>query len=186
VVSLGRIWDAGKQVRLLLGHEHKIPISIIGSEQHPDESRRCEASSRSLRPNVTFYGAQPHPRLAGTLSRASIYAATSRYEPFGLAPLEAALSRCALVVNDIPSFHEIWSDAACYFATNDAQSLAECIDSLASDPGLRNEYAARAYERARQRYTANGMVNGYLDLYRTLLSRNAHCQQPVPAGVALQ
>ena len=42
------------------------------------------------------------------LGRAAIYIATSRYEPFGLAPLEAALSRCALVANDIPSLRELW------------------------------------------------------------------------------
>ena len=49
------------------------------------------------------------------LSRAAIYIATSKYEPFGLAPLEAALSRCAIVANDIPSLREIWGDAALYF-----------------------------------------------------------------------
>ena len=38
-------------------------------------------------------------------SRASIYAATSRYEAFGMAPLEAAFSRCAIVAHDIPSPH---------------------------------------------------------------------------------
>jgi len=37
------------------------------------------------------------------------------YEPFGLAPLEAALSRCAIVANDIPSLREVWGSAAMYF-----------------------------------------------------------------------
>ena len=63
-------------------------------------------------------------------SRASIYAATSRYEPFGMAALEAALSRCALVANDIPSFREVWGEAALYFRANDASSLASLVRRL--------------------------------------------------------
>ena len=46
-----------------------------------------------------------------------MYAATARYEPFGMEVLEAALSRCAIIANDIPSFREIWGDDAIYFRT---------------------------------------------------------------------
>ena len=63
-------------------------------------------------------------------SRASIYAATARYEPFGIAPLEAAFSRCAIVANDIPSYREIWGESAIYFRTNCADSLAETMREL--------------------------------------------------------
>ena len=41
-----------------------------------------------------------------------------------MAAVEAAFSRCAIVANDIPSFREIWGDAAITSRENDAESLA--------------------------------------------------------------
>jgi glycogen(starch) synthase len=108
--------------------------------------------------------------LRALYSRASVYAATSRYEPLGMAPLDAAFSRCAIVANDIPSFREVWGDAALYFRTNDARSLAETLRQLDADRGLRHAYADRAYTRARERFTSKRMIDDYLELYRTLLS----------------
>jgi glycogen(starch) synthase len=170
VASVGRIWDAGKQLGLLLRHDHNIPVAIIGSDEHPDPALRSQTRPwRSLRSKVTFYGSQPHSGIASLLSRASIYAVTSRYEPFGLAPLEAALSGCALVANDIPSLREIWGSAAYYFESNDAQSLARAIEVLAFNPDLQKEYAGRALFRAHQRYTAQQMVENYLELYTSLV-----------------
>lgn len=118
---------------------------------------------------VLFRGPQTERQLAMLLSRASIYAATSRYEPFGLAPLEAALSRCALVANDMPSFREIWGDTALYFRRNDARDLGHAIERLRAEPELRATYANLAYYHARERFNSERMVNDYLDLYASLV-----------------
>jgi glycosyltransferase involved in cell wall biosynthesis len=105
------------------------------------------------------------------LSRASIYIATSKYEPFGLAPLEAALSRCAIVANDIPALREIWGDAALYFQSDDTASLEAALTQLQGDHELRAMYGNRAYERARMHYTAARMVEEYMQLYKALAER---------------
>src|SRR5216117_1652909 len=55
-------------------------------------------------------------------------------EPFGLAPLEAAFSRCALITNELPVFHELWGDAACYFRHNDPQDLEYVLGELSNSP----------------------------------------------------
>jgi glycosyltransferase involved in cell wall biosynthesis len=119
---------------------------------------------------VALKGPQTEAQLRALYSRAAIYAATSRYEPFGMAALEAALSRCAIVANDIPTFREIWGDAALYFEANDGTSLASIIRSLSEDRDLCRTYANRAYQRARERFTAKRMIDDYLDLYSSLLS----------------
>src|SRR5205085_2685803 len=118
-------------------------------------------------------GQQSEAELRQLFSRASVYAATSRYEPFGLAPLEAALSRCALVCNDIGPFREIWGDDAIFFQKNDACSLAAAIERLMDDAELRVAYANRAYHRARTRYTTERMVSDYLNLYQSLVHAQA-------------
>lgn len=175
VASVGRLWDSAKQVTLLSQYDQKVPIYIAGSDRHPDESNVDALPGLPQRRHVQFCGVQSEGQLAHLFSRASMYAATSRYEPFGLAPLEAALSRCAIVANDIPTFREIWGETACYFRSNDALDLASTIERLNNDRELRLTYANLAYNRARQRFTAERMVDDYMTLYESL----------VPAGAAV-
>jgi glycosyltransferase involved in cell wall biosynthesis len=121
---------------------------------------------------VRFEGKQNETQLRRLFSRASIYAATSRYEPFGLAPVEAALSRCALLMNDIPVFRELWGDAALYFERNRGSSLRQKLTELHQDPILRREFANRAYTRARRAFGSERMVNDYLELYRAMAAQH--------------
>jgi glycogen(starch) synthase len=104
-----------------------------------------------------------------TLMRESaMYIAASLYEPFGLAPLEAALAGCALVLSDIPSFHEVWADAAVFFDPHDAQGLACAVHRLAADQRQLRRIAAEGQGRAIQLYAAETMIARYLHLYATV------------------
>ncbi|HTK95004.1 MAG TPA: glycosyltransferase family 4 protein [Terriglobales bacterium] len=168
-LGVGRIWDAGKQVTLLAQAEPAMPFYIVGAEEHPELALRGRGMlSGTTLERVHFKGEQTEAQLRQLFGRASVYAATSRYEPFGLAALEAALSRCAIVANDIPTFREVWGDDVLYFAHNDAASLGELLQSLNDDPALQSEYANRAYRRAMQRYTTDRMVEDYMALYVSL------------------
>lgn len=173
VLAVGRLWDGAKQVTLLTKHDPPVPICIVGSEQHPDSAFRSATGKSSNHRRILFKGQQTEPQLRHLFSRAAIYAATSRYEPFGLAPLEAALSRCALIANDIPAFHELWGETAYYFRYNDADSLASAIRRLSSDRDLRVTYANLAYHHARQRFTADRMVDEYMALYHSMIRAEA-------------
>jgi len=164
VISVGRLWDAGKNVSLLTQYDQAAPVVIVGSERHPDTAYRGDERSATLQ-NVSFEGPKSEGQLRHLYGRAAAYAATSRYEPFGLAPLEAALSRCVIVANDIPSFHELWGDTAFYFRYNDAQDLARAIRDISHNRELRVRYANLAYHRARQMYNAERMADEYLALY---------------------
>jgi glycogen(starch) synthase len=173
VLSVGRLLDAGKQVFLLTQHAQPFSVCIVGAEQTVPLPRipiRADVKVATAQSCVAIRGPQTEAQLRALYSRAAVYAATARYEPLGLAALEAAFSRCAIVANDIPSFREIWGDAALYFRTNDARSLAEILRKLDADRGMRHAYADRAYARARDRFTTKRMIDDYLDLYRSLLS----------------
>jgi glycosyltransferase involved in cell wall biosynthesis len=172
VLSVGRVWDEAKQMTLLLARDHCVPVGIAGSIEHPDKSRASWLRLQS-HGNFKFWGEQNESELRVLYSGASTYAATSRYEPFGLAPVEAALSRCALIANDIPVFHELWGDSALYFKQNDADSLAEAIRILSGNAALRELFADRAYECARERYDASRMVAEYEQLYGRLCGKGA-------------
>jgi glycosyltransferase involved in cell wall biosynthesis len=173
VLAVGRLVDAGKQVSLLTQHTHPLPVCIVGAEQTvlvPRIPIRADVKVATDQSSVAIRGPQTEAQLRALYSRASIYAATARYEPLGMTVLEAAFSRCAIVANDIPSFREIWGDAALYFRTNDAASLAENISLLNADRPMCRAYAELAYTRARERFTTKRMIDEYLQLYRSLVS----------------
>jgi glycosyltransferase involved in cell wall biosynthesis len=123
--------------------------------------------------SVAIRGPQTEGQLRALYSRAAIYAATARYEPLGMSTLEAAFSRCAIVANDIPTYREMWGDAALYFRRNDSSSLARGIRQLNEDAAMRRAYAELAYSRARERFTTKRMIDQCLELYRSLQESRA-------------
>jgi len=176
VLAVGRLLDAGKQVSLLTQHMHPLPVCIVNSDEPvavPALPICTDVRVQAHEASVSVKGAQTEAQLRMLYSRAAIFVATARYEPFGLSALEAALSRCAIVANDIPSFREIWGDAAIYFQANDAASLADVIRRLHERRDLCRGYAARAFQRARECFTAKRMIDEYLRLYHRTLGVEA-------------
>jgi glycogen(starch) synthase len=168
-LSVGRLWDEAKQTSLLSEIKSPMPVWIAGAEQHPENARTFDKRGGSL----ACIGPQSEVQLSALYARAGVYVATSRYEPFGLAPLEAALSGCAIVANDIETLREVWGDAALYFRRNDAGDLQRQLEELNQNPSLRAHYARHAYERAQQKYSAERMAGEYLEVYGMLTSRKA-------------
>lgn len=170
-ISIGRLWDFGKNVKLLEYLEPPLPVYIAGSARSPEAD--SSAVTGAHHPRVTFLQEQSEIQLQQLFARARIYIGTSQYEPFGLAPLEAALSRCALLLSDIPTFRELWGDAACYFRNNDAESLQQELDRLAGDSAMSAAYGRQAFDRASRLFSASKMVEQYLLLYQTLTQAEA-------------
>ena len=112
VLSVGRLVDAGEQVFLLTQHAHPFAVCIVGAEETVPVPRipiRADVKVSIDQHCVAILGPPTEARLRGAHSRAAVYAATPRYEPLGMAALDAAFSRCAIVANDIPSFREVWA-----------------------------------------------------------------------------
>jgi glycogen synthase len=173
VLTVGRLWDQAKQVSLLLTSKHCVPIYIAGSKDHPEHL----AAGGYVPPRtstVKLLGEQPEERLRKLYAQSAIYCATSCYEPFGLAPLEAALSGCAIIANDIPSFRELWGDTVCYFRRNDAGSLAARIEAMSRDNCLRRHYAGRALRRAQTMFPLDRMLDSYENVYKRLVTQEAY------------
>ena len=166
--SVGRVWDAGKNASLLTRIETPWPIYLAGNNINPDVF--LHATSLHLgEGRLIFKGVQKESELRRLFAGASLYIATSQYEPFGLAPLEAALSRCAILASDIPSLREIWGDDALYFRNNDPDDLERTLFNVCAHPEVLREYGDRALRRGRARYSSAKMTDQYLDLYRSLV-----------------
>jgi glycosyltransferase involved in cell wall biosynthesis len=53
------------------------------------------------------------------------------------------------VLSDIPTFRELWCDAALYVTKGDANGLAAAVSCLAADPQLRRTVGRAAQAQAR-------------------------------------
>lgn len=160
-LTVGRLWDEGKNVAMLGDVTSPIPIYVAGERQHG-----TSVAPRQLG-RAILLGALSEQSLVSLFARSSIYIATSIYEPFGLAPLEAALCGCAVVANDIPSLREVWGDAALYFSG--PRSLSAVLHQLNRNPGELSMLRQQAFLRASE-LTAERMTNGYEQMYRALLA----------------
>lgn len=178
VACAGRLWDEGKNLKILEQAAAKSPWPILtaGAPAHPS-SKAGDADAASPSPGTRFSLLGPLSRtaLAGWLGQASVYAAPARYEPFGLAVAEAAAAQCALVLADIASFRELWQGAALFVPCDDGQGWTRQLARLAADERLRRELGLRARARVR-RYSLERFSRGYRRLYAQLLAGHQDVQ----------
>ena len=161
VFSCGRAWDEAKGFDIVdrLAGRLPWPVCVAGS------TRPADGGARPAPAHAQVLGFLAEDELASWLARASLFVLPARYEPFGLAILEAAMSGCALVLGNLDTLRELWDGAARFVDAGDEDALRGVVIDLMRDPGLRHEWGARALERARL-YTAERMVDGYVQAYR--------------------
>ena len=145
VLAAGRLWDEGKGMAAL-DHAAAVldaPVRAAGPVQGPGGTAGFAT--------LELLGVLDEAGMARARSAATVFAAPARYEPFGLAVLEAAQAGQALVLSDISTFRELW-DGAALFASDD--NLASALRRALDDPA---PLAAAARERAGH-YTAAAMA----------------------------
>lgn len=167
VFTAGRLWDEGKNVALL--DEAAARLGVPFKAAGPGAGPRGETIT--LR-HIHHVGVLDRAGLMARLVSRPIFASAALYEPFGLAVLEAANAGCALVLSDIPSFREIWGDAAAFVDARDAKGFAAAIETLLGDRALRLEAGRRARERA-SHYTPAATATKMAAIYASVQRRAA-------------
>lgn len=166
VFAAGRWWDEGKNARLLddAAGQSRWTVIMAGATDGPMGQHVHLHHALRL-------GEVSHAHAMGLMARAAIVASPSLYEPFGLAVLEAARAGAALVLADIPTYRELWSDAALFADARDAGRFCDAINRLADDRSARLELAACAQRRA-QSFSAESQCLRLLDVYRRAMRRS--------------
>lgn len=159
----GRLWDESKMADVAVRAVDGLPIQL--ELAGPTIGPNGEESHLPGATNARYIGAISWQDTRRLLARARFYLATSSYEPFGLAALEAALSGCALVAANTPSYREIWGDSAVYYEPGSADGLRSALAALLVDDARVEALASAAMDRALARYTADRMAAEYRTLY---------------------
>jgi glycogen(starch) synthase len=167
VLAAGRLWDEGKNLAALDDAAARLdaPVYAAGPLTGPHGTAIGFAHLHAL---GTLDGA----RLAEQFSSLAVFAAPARYEPFGLAVLEAAQAGMALVLSDIPTFRELWDGAACFVDPGDPDQLSDTLRGVLDDAPACARLGADARRRAGN-YRAEPMVEATLAVHRTVLAAPA-------------
>jgi glycogen synthase len=160
VLAAGRLWDEAKGLAAIDDAAARAvwPMQVAG------DRGGVEASHARL------LGPLGRDELRERMGRAAVFAHPARYEPFGLAVLEAALAGCALVLGNIATLRELWDGAALFVPRADGHALASAVEILARDERLRRRLGEAARERA-ARHDARAMARAYSELYSSLVTR---------------
>ncbi|WP_159800820.1 glycosyltransferase [Flavobacterium sp. MK4S-17] len=164
ILTAGRKINDAKNICLLtdVADDLNWPVYIAGTHNCPEEDEDNEAK------NINYLGRLPSKVLQDYMKKASLFVMPAKYEPFGLAVLEAAKAGCALALGDIPTFREIWGDAAVYFNPESADEAAAVLQKLTTDHAFREEKARKALERSKK-FTVEKMAGSYINLYIDLI-----------------
>jgi glycosyltransferase involved in cell wall biosynthesis len=167
VLAAGRLWDEAKNIGILsrIAASVRWPISVAGSlHEHGTEPATAHLSDA-----IEWLGELPHQDLLQIMGRAEIFVAPALYEPFGLGVLEAAMSGCALVLSDIPTFRELWDGAALFVDPRDSDQLQRALERLIADADLRRSLRSAARRRARH-LTIDIQESAYDQLYGQMIA----------------
>ena len=162
-LTVGRLWDEVKGTATLDAAAARLdaPFVAVGATRAP------HGATATLR-HLKATGPLPEAELAGLLARRAVFASAARFEPFGLAVLEAAQAGCPLVLSDIATFRELWDGAAVFVAAGDPDGFAAAIAALLADPARHAAQGAAAQAGA-ARFTPAATAAAMTAIYRDAL-----------------
>lgn len=135
-----RLYQQGQRLTLVL-----LGQSWFGSSVVEKRIERLRTQGLDLR----VLGYQPETVFYEVMRRASVFLFPSRYEGFGLPPLEAMRLGVPTVVGRAGSLPEVCGEAALYVDPEDVQGLARTLSRLLESPEECRDWSAKGRAHAK-------------------------------------
>ena len=132
--------------RARLGPDFGWGIRIAGGVRNPVYRAELEdlIVELGLQQQVSWLGFVSEAELITLYQQASVFVTASRDEGFNIPPLEAMACGTPVVCSDIAVHRELFHDGALLFATESAAELADILQRLHDDAGLRQQLRQQA------------------------------------------
>ncbi len=123
-------------------------LALVGEEGARRDAILRAAQERGLASCVVAPGRLDDARLAAAYREAAAFTFPSRYEGFGLPPLEAMAAGCPVVSSPGGALREVLDGAALLRDLDRVDSWSDAVISLCRDPALREAQVAAGRRRA--------------------------------------
>lgn len=151
-----------------------LPLAIAGEARSardssfPNLERKAERSG--VLAQVKFLGWVAEEDKPALYRMAQLFIFPSRYEGFGLTPLEALACGTPVLCSSAASLPEVVGDAALLFDPDDEEGLAQLIRRATADAALRETLRCKALQQAR-RFDWHATAEQTVDIYQRVLQR---------------
>ncbi len=125
-----------------------VHLVVAGKPGWGTDQLHTQVRHLGLQDRVHWTGYVADADLPALYSAAEVFAFPSRYEGFGLPPLEAMACGTPVVSSSAASLPEVVGDAGLLVPPDDAPALAEALRHVLTEPGLHAELRARGLYRA--------------------------------------
>jgi rhamnosyl/mannosyltransferase len=151
------------------------PLVIIGAGPVEAELRRHAADAGLTR--TRFLGALPDIDKVTlfNLSYAVVFPSHQRSEAFGISLLEGAMFGRPMISSEIgtgTSYINNHEETGLVVPPNDSNALRQALRYLHDNPSRGAEMGRRAHQRYLKYFTADQMVDRYVDLYREVIAQH--------------
>jgi glycosyltransferase involved in cell wall biosynthesis len=155
----------------MLASDPEARIVIAGSDPDGWRQRALHMIPSEDMQRVHFLGMIPDAVKEKLLARAYCLLFPSRYESFGLVPLEAFVHGVPVIASKSGAIPEVVLDEKCgiLFNEDDSEMMANAVRRLLTDAQLHKRLSDGALERVRQLSSRNSAQNT-LDVYKALTS----------------
>lgn len=137
--NLEKLLDVFYQISL----QHNIELVLVGREDF--FYKRLLQKNKSTK--IKYLGFIEDTELQNLYKNAFAYIFPSRYEGFGLPPLEAMLFGCPVLCSNTSCLPEVLGDSAIYFNPHSTQEIQNAILQLLTNPNLKTKLQKAGFER---------------------------------------
>jgi glycosyltransferase involved in cell wall biosynthesis len=147
-----------------------LSLVLVGEKgwQYDDIFREVSVAGLS-HDRIVFTGFVPDSDLSALYSGALAFAYLSRYEGFGLPPLEAMQCGVPVITSNTSSLPEVVGSAGVMVPPDDGDGISQAILDLYRDSSLRSVLAAKSLERA-SLFSWEKCVHRTVEAYRKALN----------------
>lgn len=166
----------------ILSSHRDVGVILAGQDVDGWQAKSTAMLPKKFRDRLLFTGSVTDATREKLMSRAYCLVFPSRYESFGLVPLEAFVHGVPVVAAAAGAIPEVVSDgeAGLLFEAGDKNALAACVTRLVNDPKLREQLADGARARIRQFSGRNAAVRA-VEMYVELTS-GGQATRPATVG----